>query len=340
MAMSIPWRRARRGGAARARALHADRARQPAAARSPATWCARSRTIGEAATFSWHGLLLPAPSARAADDYPAVLPGLALQFPRDFGSHPAFRLEWWYLTACVTDASGAPYGVQITFFRNRPRVAEEQRRAASRRGNCCLRMPRSPIRDARACATTSAPRARASASPAPPQASTDVWIDDWSLKRAAGRLSGADRGARFRLRPALRADAAAAAAGRCRLLAQGPGPAPVERLLQRAAARGQRPHRRRRALRRHRHRMARSRMVERGPGRERRRLGLDRHQSRRRRGTDGVSHPRPCRRQRSGRAGRCAPRWAGARVSRRTKFASRRGGNGDRREPASSTRSR
>src|SRR5687767_1078972 len=25
--------------------------------------------------------------------------GTPLQFPRDFGAHPDFRIEWWYLTA-------------------------------------------------------------------------------------------------------------------------------------------------------------------------------------------------------------------------------------------------
>jgi predicted secreted hydrolase len=68
-------------------------------------------------------LLYPA-WARAADDYPPVVPGRALVFPRDFGSHPAFRNEWWYITGWVQDARGTAYGVQVTFFRNRPRVAE------------------------------------------------------------------------------------------------------------------------------------------------------------------------------------------------------------------------
>ncbi|WP_095589447.1 lipocalin-like domain-containing protein [Actibacterium ureilyticum] len=44
--------------------------------------------------------------------------GTALQFPEDHGAHPAFRIEWWYLTANLTDASGRDLGVQWTLFRS------------------------------------------------------------------------------------------------------------------------------------------------------------------------------------------------------------------------------
>jgi predicted secreted hydrolase len=38
-------------------------------------------------------------------------------FPEDHGPHPAFRSEWWYLTAHLRDAAGRPFGVQFTLFR-------------------------------------------------------------------------------------------------------------------------------------------------------------------------------------------------------------------------------
>ncbi len=38
-------------------------------------------------------------------------------FPRDHGSHPDFRTEWWYFTGNVTDTEGKQYGYQLTFFR-------------------------------------------------------------------------------------------------------------------------------------------------------------------------------------------------------------------------------
>ena len=62
--------------------------------------------------------------AFAAADFPAVLPGAPLAFPRDHGSHPAYRTEWWYVTGWVREAGGRELGVQVTFFRNRPNVAE------------------------------------------------------------------------------------------------------------------------------------------------------------------------------------------------------------------------
>lgn len=65
-----------------------------------------------------------APGARSASiSYPAVLPR-PLVFPRDFGAHPEFRVEWWYLTGWLDAAAGgAPLGFQITFFRVRPDIA-------------------------------------------------------------------------------------------------------------------------------------------------------------------------------------------------------------------------
>src|SRR5262245_57672707 len=59
-----------------------------------------------------------------AVDYPPVLRGATLAFPRDYGAHPAFRTEWWYVTGWLRDRAGADYGVQVTFFRNRPGIAE------------------------------------------------------------------------------------------------------------------------------------------------------------------------------------------------------------------------
>src|SRR5438270_7517688 len=65
--------------------------------------------------------------ARAANvtvEYPTVITGRILQFPQDFGSHPEFRTEWWYITGWLEDERRAPLGMQITFFRHRPGIAE------------------------------------------------------------------------------------------------------------------------------------------------------------------------------------------------------------------------
>lgn len=39
-------------------------------------------------------------------------------FPADHGAHPAYRIEWWYLTANLEGPDGAPYGLQWTLFRS------------------------------------------------------------------------------------------------------------------------------------------------------------------------------------------------------------------------------
>lgn len=49
--------------------------------------------------------------------FASVVPGLSLEFPRDHGPHPDFRIEWWYVTANLQDAIGSRYGAQWTLFR-------------------------------------------------------------------------------------------------------------------------------------------------------------------------------------------------------------------------------
>jgi predicted secreted hydrolase len=39
------------------------------------------------------------------------------EFPADHGAHPDYRTEWWYFTGNLKDASGRPFGYQLTFFR-------------------------------------------------------------------------------------------------------------------------------------------------------------------------------------------------------------------------------
>ncbi len=55
----------------------------------------------------------------AAPAVAPVLPGRVLAFPRDFGAHPEFRTEWWYVTGWLHTADGKPLGFQVTFFRSR-----------------------------------------------------------------------------------------------------------------------------------------------------------------------------------------------------------------------------
>lgn len=64
-------------------------------------------------------------AAHGAADYPAVRRGMALHFPADTGAHPAYRTEWWYVTGWLTDGEGVARGFQVTFFRVRTGIGED-----------------------------------------------------------------------------------------------------------------------------------------------------------------------------------------------------------------------
>ena len=40
-----------------------------------------------------------------------------LEFPRDHGWHPGYRIEWWYYTGNLQSEEGHRFGFQLTFFR-------------------------------------------------------------------------------------------------------------------------------------------------------------------------------------------------------------------------------
>lgn len=73
----------------------------------------------------WASGQASAPTPTPADKpvYADVLPGSALAFPADYGAHPDFRTEWWYVTGWLHTPDG-PRGFQITFFRSRPDVEQ------------------------------------------------------------------------------------------------------------------------------------------------------------------------------------------------------------------------
>ena len=67
-------------------------------------------------------LMLAAPTALAAPPvFAPVQPNPVLSFPRDYGAHPEFQTEWWYVTGWLTGADGKPLGFQVTFFRSATR---------------------------------------------------------------------------------------------------------------------------------------------------------------------------------------------------------------------------
>jgi predicted secreted hydrolase len=124
----------------------------------------------------------------AAQDYAQVQPGIELQFPSDAGSHPQFRTEWWYLTGWVKLPDGGERGIQITFFRNRPLLAEgNPSKFAPRQllfAHAALADPKTGklLHDQRAArAGFDLTEAR--------EGRTEVWIDDWSLKQTESGYS-------------------------------------------------------------------------------------------------------------------------------------------------------
>ena len=121
-----------------------------------------------------------ADAVRAQTDYGAVVPDRALAFPPDHGSHPAYRTEWWYVTGWVTDTTGNAYGVQVTFFRKRPRVAETNPSAFAARQLVFAHAAIADPRRARLLHDQRAAREGFGLAGAD-ERTTRVWIDDWSL---------------------------------------------------------------------------------------------------------------------------------------------------------------
>ena len=72
----------------------------------------------------WWMLAMSCACANQPAIYAPVKRGVALQFPRDHGSHPLFRTEWWYITGWLRGEDGRELGVQITFFRRRTGLQE------------------------------------------------------------------------------------------------------------------------------------------------------------------------------------------------------------------------
>jgi predicted secreted hydrolase len=134
-------------------------------------------------SFLFVPLALVGAHAGAQVRYPAVAPDTVPEFPRDHGSHPLFRTEWWYVTAWVRDRDGHDLGIQITFFRNRPGVAED---GTSRFAPRQLLFAHAAIADPRRGRLRHDQRAaRAGFGLAESaETTTDVHIGDWSLRLA------------------------------------------------------------------------------------------------------------------------------------------------------------
>lgn len=128
-------------------------------------------------------LLLAAPAAHGDVAYPDVTAGTPLDFPRDHGSHPLFRTEWWYITGWVRGDDGQDLGVQVTFFRTRPGVAEAGRSRFTPRQLLFAHAAIADPRVARLRHDQRAARAGFGLAEAA-ERTTDVHVGDWSLRLA------------------------------------------------------------------------------------------------------------------------------------------------------------
>lgn len=132
-------------------------------------------------------LLLPGSGAAgvvlgAAPAYPPVDAGRTLAFPRDHGAHPDYRTEWWYATGWLQTQAGAPLGFQVTFFRSRPQFdqANPSRFAPQQLlfANVALSDPvAGKLQHDQRAARSGFGLALADTG------DTDVYIDNWSLRR-------------------------------------------------------------------------------------------------------------------------------------------------------------
>lgn len=110
--------------------------------------------------------------------HPPADPGYRMTFPRDFGAHPDFRTEWWYVTGWLGDERG----FQVTFFRVRTAHPQENpsRFAPTQLlfAHAALMLPqRGQALHGQRAARIGTPGARFS------ETDADVAIGDWSFTR-------------------------------------------------------------------------------------------------------------------------------------------------------------
>jgi predicted secreted hydrolase len=121
------------------------------------------------------------------EGFASVVPGRQLVFPSDHGPHPDFRIEWWYVTANLTDANGAAFGAQWTLFRQAMTPGAQQEGWANQQiwmGHAAVTRA-DTHRLSETFARGGVGQAGAQASP------FDAWIDAWQMRGREGMSSDA-----------------------------------------------------------------------------------------------------------------------------------------------------
>jgi len=151
-----------------------------------------------------------------------VVPGYKIQFPRDEGSHPDFRLEWWYLTGWLNEGAGS-LGFQVTFFRVRPDLKHHNPSAFSPRQILIAHAAISDPVQGRLLHAQRAARAGFGLAGAD-ENRTRVWIDEWRLHQEGNSYRAHIPGQEFSLDLAFAATQAPLLQGVKGLSRKGPAP--------------------------------------------------------------------------------------------------------------------
>lgn len=123
----------------------------------------------------------------ASEGFATPVEGSDFEFPADHGAHPAYRIEWWYLTAVLEAEDGTPYGIQWTLFRSalEPREGTGWDAAQLWMGHAGLTTPTQHYHAERL--------ARGGLGVAGAQAAPfEAFIDEWSMASAPQRLDPSD----------------------------------------------------------------------------------------------------------------------------------------------------
>ena len=119
-----------------------------------------------------------------AEGFAVPMPEPVFDFPTDHGSHPEYRIEWWYLTANMIGADGLDYGLQWTLFRSAlaPEAGEGWSAPQLWLGHAAVTTPNAHYVTERF-ARGGIGQAGVIADP------FEAWIDDWSLAGDWSNLS-------------------------------------------------------------------------------------------------------------------------------------------------------
>ena len=149
--------------------------------------------------------------ALASEDLVRRLLPSAVQLPRDHGSHPDLRTEWWYITGhsgAPTSGASPRFGFQLTFFRSRVPSTQGLRSRFAARQLLFAHAAVTDLSSSRLLHDQRIAREGFGLAEASEQ-DTDVVLGEWSLKRsganARSRYTAQMQGADFALDLALTA---------------------------------------------------------------------------------------------------------------------------------------